>query len=142
MYGKSELSEDKMYSYAKPDNQSIIESWISDKQSGRFSEYDEETNIWNFGIVFFGENYYEMIPGFEFIKSISNYIEDDGDNFAIIFDFFWGGNTVNAYLSFKDGNACFETNVKEKSDIDSKNLKYVETYLDKKVKEFSKAFED
>ena len=142
MSGKSELSQDQMHCYEQPNNQSIVESWVNDKRSGGFSEYDQENEIWNFGIVFFGNNYFEIIPGLVFIKSITDYIEDDVDNFAIVFDFFWNGDEVSTYTDFKDNKGYFKPEVQIKSDINSEHIKYSETYLAKKTQEFSKAYED
>ncbi|AXT58180.1 hypothetical protein D1815_21330 [Aquimarina sp. AD1] len=142
MYGKNELSQDNLSSYEQPDNQSIVDTWKNNKRSGGFSEYDSENGIWNFGVVFFGENYYEMIPGLGFIKSIADYIEHDIGNFAIVFDFFWGSNEVNALIDFNKEKGCFKPTAKVKSDINPESLRYAEIYLNKKTEEFSKAHED
>lgn len=139
MYGKIELTQAEMYGLDEPTNQSIIGSWKREQQSGTFSNYNTENEIWHFGIIFFAENYMEMIPGLAFIKSIAEYIEDDTENFAIVFDYFWGGNCVNAYISFKDYYGYLDHKVENQSDVNSENLKYVKTYLDKKAQEFSEA---
>ena len=142
MSEKIKLSEDNMSCYEQPNNQSIVESWVNDKRSGGFSEYNAENEIWNFGIVFFGNNYFEIIPGLVFIKSIAKYIEYNSNNFAIVFDFFWDGNEVSTYTDFKENKSYFKPEVKIKSDISSEKIKYAEAYLDKKVQEFSKTYED
>jgi len=56
--------------------------------------------------------------------------------------FFWDGNEVSTYIDFKENKSYFKPEVKIKSDISSEKIKYAEAYLDKKVQEFSKTYED
>ena len=137
MYGKSELTQTQIYGYDDPTNADIINGWTNAKQSFTFSDYDAENEIWNFGIIMFSENYLEMIPGLSFIKSVASFKDDNSDDFAIIYNYFWGSNDINAYVEFKDNESFFDIKTKEKSDILPKILEYTENYLSKKWDEFA-----
>lgn len=137
MYGKSDLQEKNIFCYEDATNAEIIEGWKEAKESLTFSDYDVENEIWYFGIIMFSENYFEMIPGLAFIKSVSEFKTENKDDFAIIYSYFWGGNDINAFISYENGNGLFNTTIQQKSDVDADALKNMEAYLSNKWDEFA-----
>lgn len=138
MYGKTELTQDKVYNYEEQTNEDIINGWTNAKQSLTFSDYDLENEVWHFGIIMFTENYSVMIPGLAFIKGVSKYKDDNSDDFAIIYNYFWGDNSVCAYINFKNKESPFDNKAHTKQDVNSENLKYSDSYLNIKWEEFEK----
>ncbi len=142
MYGKAELTQTQVRNYDEHTNEEIINGWKNEKQSLTFSDYDLENEIWHFGIIMFTENYFEMIPGLAFIKSISKFRDNNSDDFAIIYDYFFGDDYVCAYINYQNEEGFFDNKIQQKSDINSTVLEYTEDYLRKKWDEFAKDFED
>jgi hypothetical protein len=136
MYGKMELTQTYIYCYEDPTNEAIVNGWLNAKQSFTFSDYDAINEIWHFGIILFSENYLEMIPMLVFFKSLAPYIKND-DSFVVVYNFFWGGNEVNAYLTYKEKEGWLDKTVQTKLDIDAKQLEYANEYLAKKLEGFS-----
>ena len=142
MYGKTELQEKNMYCYEDANNGEIINGWKEARESLTFSDYDAENEIWHFGIIMFSENYLEMIPGLAFIKSVSEFKNENKEDFAIIYSYFWGDNDINAYICYENGFGLFNTKIQSKADIHSETLKDMEEYLTKKFDEFAKDYDD
>lgn len=140
MYGKKEL--DSVYAYEEPTNNDIINGWIDVDYSLAFSDYDLEAETWHFGIVMFSENYYEIIPGLAFIKSVSEFKENDSNDFAIIYNYLNGDEQVCAYISYKNGEGVIENKIQHKSDVNADILRYTEEYLCKKWDEFEMDYDD
>ncbi len=136
MYGKTDLTRDELFKYDDPTNEDIINGWINEIRSFSFSDYDAENETWHFGIIFFSQNYSDMIPGLAFVKSVSKFKEIDSDDFAIIYNFFWGDD-VCAFINFKDNKSYFDSKIQRTSDISSEIIKYADTYLHKKWEEFA-----
>jgi len=142
MYGKTDLQEKDIYCYDKLTNASIIQAWIETKESLTFSDYDNENGIWYFGIIMFAENYFDMIPGLAFVKSVSEFKDTNEDDFAIIYSYFWGSNDIHAYVCYENGHGLFDTNIQHKTDIDSYALKHMEEYLSKKYDQLTESYDD
>lgn len=141
MYGKTELQEKDLYCYEDLTNESIINDWINIKETLSFSDYDVENEIWHFGIILFSENYGNMIPGLAFIKSVSEFKTECEEDFAIVYNFFWGEDDVCAYINYQNKEGLFDSKIQNKSDINLETMKYTEEYLDKKFKELTKDYE-
>lgn len=136
MYGKHELTQEQIYIYSAPTNGEIINGWKTYEQSLTFSDYDEENEIWNFSIILFSENYSEMLEMLSFIKNIGSFKKENNDDFAIVYDYFWGGNEVNAFISFKEKQGFFDPAIQTKSDLNTDTLAYADSHLAKKWKEY------
>ena len=134
MYGKTELKE--VYTYDDPTNESIINGWKDAKHSLTFSDYDLENEIWHFGIITFSEHYTEMIPGLAFIKSVAEFKTENKEDFAVVYNYFWGDNYVCAYINYENDKGLFDNKIQTKSELNPNSLKYAEEYLSKKWEEF------
>jgi len=141
MYSKSELTQKDLYTYNDETNQEVINGWIDYPEAMAFSDYDETTEEWNWGMMFFSENYTEMIPMFAFIISLEKYINESSENKAIIFPFFWGDNDVQAFISFENEKAILSPKVQTLNDVDSKFLEQTTEFLNNKWEELSKDME-
>lgn len=143
MYSKTELKENNLYCYKESTNELIISGWIEAKKSMTFSEYDVENEIWYFGIIMFSENYFEMIPGLAFIKSIDKFLTKNKKNYAIVYDYFWGDDdTVMAYINYENGIGLFDAKIKKKSDIEKEIMEFTEAYLQIEFEKLSSEFDD
>ena len=138
MYGKTDLTQDEMYCYEDPTNESIINGWKDAKHSFTFSDYDSEKQLWCFGIIMFSENYGEMIPGLAFIKSVDKFKEKNTDDFAIVYNYFWGDHDIAAYIDYKEQQSIFNININNRAAVPTEKLKYTEDDLNKKWNEFQK----
>ncbi|MBZ4037275.1 hypothetical protein K6T82_21120 [Flavobacterium sp. 17A] len=138
MYSKMELTPELLRSYNDKTNKEIIDGWIKYPQAMAFSDYDEATEEWNWGMLFFSENFVEMLPMFAFIISLENYINESLENQAIVFPFFWGDNVVDAYLYFENGKAILSPKVQILEDIESNFEEQSKAYLNQKWEEMAK----
>lgn len=139
MYSKTDLDENRLSCYSEPTNELIIKGWENEESSFTFSDYDSENEIWHFGIIMFSENYYEMIPGLAFIKSVATYKKENIEDFAIIYNYFWGDQDVCAFVTYEDGKSAFNKNILSKSDLNLSQLEYSDNYLTKKWDEFAES---
>lgn len=137
MCSKIELIE--VYAYNDPTIESIINGWKNAKLSLTFSDYDLDNEVWHFGIIMFSENYDEMIPALAFINSVAEFKNENAEDFVIVYNFFWSGNDVNAFIKYKNGKGLFDNKIQTKTDLNPNYLKYADEYLDKKWKEFEEA---
>lgn len=137
MYGKTDLS-DSLYAYRDKTNNDIVDWWVNNEHAIGFSEYDEAIKIWHLGFIIFSENYDEMLPFFAFIKHLAKYVDDSLENFVLVYDYFWDGDSVVAFMEFKDGKALFYTEISEKSEVDPEKLSYADYYLALKWSEYEK----
>lgn len=131
MYNKPELTENLINSYNYSSNQEVIDYWLKANQSYSFSEYEKETETWHFGIIWFTQNYLEMIPMLGTIRGISAFKEDYKNDFAIVYSYFWEPHQINAYLKFNSGSSEFV------EDADPDDLKLANLYLTKKWHQFA-----
>lgn len=135
MHSKTSLGPESLIAYNYADNKGILEGWLQFKEACAFSDYDQTTEEWRIGIIFFSENFSEMLPMFAFITSIENYITESKDNLAIVYPFFWGDSNVSAYLNFEGGKALFNSKIQTTTDVDPEILNSVTEYLTKKLDE-------
>lgn len=135
MYSKTSLNPESLIAYNKTNNKSIINGWLQYKEASAFSDYNQTTEEWRMGIIFFSESFSEMLPMFAFITSMENYITENKDNLAIVYPFFWGDSDVSAYLNFKEGKALFNSKIQTTTDVDPEILNSVTEYLTKKLDE-------
>ncbi|MBE8727267.1 hypothetical protein [Flavobacterium hungaricum] len=132
MYSKSVLTKELLRTYNDHNNQEVINGWIDYPEAMAFSDYDETTEEWHWGMMFFSENYVEMIPMFAFIISLEKYVIESTENYAVVFPFFWGDDGVNAYIYFENGKAILSPKVQVLKDIDSKFVEQTKDFLNKK----------
>jgi len=138
MYSKSVLTQELLRTYNDDINKEVIDGWIDYPEAMAFSDYDETTEEWNWGMMFFSENFVEMIPMFAFIISMEKYVTESTENKAIVFPFFWGDNAVHAYIEFKDGKAVLSPKAQTLKDIDPDFLEKTKDFLNKKWDQLSK----
>lgn len=133
MHDKAELTENLLatYRYQNQSNQEVINHWLNADQSYSFSEYDRENQTWHFGIIWFTQNYLEMIPLLSVIRGIANFKEEHESDFVIIYSYFWDQGQINACLKFNSGNSEFL----EKPDAE--DLQNADYYLTKKWHKFA-----
>ncbi|MBO9582637.1 MAG: hypothetical protein J7574_00610 [Flavobacterium sp.] len=141
MYSKSVLTQENLYTYKDHNNQGVIDGWIEYPQAMAFSDYDETAEEWHWGMMFFSENYVEMIPMFAFIISLEKYVSESAENKAIVFPFFWGDDDVNAYVYFENGKAVLSPKVQTLKDVDSNFVEQTKAFLNKKWNEMAKDME-
>lgn len=142
MYNRVDLQEKDIYCYKDSTNEAIINGWKGAKHSLTFSDYDLESEIWNFGIIMFSENYLEMIPGLAFIKSVDEFKTENSEDFAIIYSHFWGDEDVYAYINYENGIWQLDNRIKNKTDVKEESMEYAEEYLRKKFDEFGDLFKE
>ncbi|MDO5510013.1 MAG: hypothetical protein Q4F57_04905 [Weeksellaceae bacterium] len=142
MHDSAQLEEKNLIAYPESTNEAIIEWWKGDRYSFTFSDYDLENEIWNFGIYMFSENYYEMIPGLAFLKSMAELKTKNEEDFAIVYNFHWIGDDVSAFILYKNIEALIDIKVQSTEDIDPKFIGYANEYLEKKMKQFVEGVED
>lgn len=138
MYSKMELTQNMLRSYGDNSNQEVINGWIDYPEAVAFSDYNETTQEWHWGMLFFSENFVEMLPMFAFIISLEKYVIESKENEAIVFPFFWGDDGVNAYLYFENGKAVLSPKVQILKDIDSNFAEQTKLFLNKKWEEMAK----
>jgi hypothetical protein len=123
MYGKTALEIIPSYSQARI--REVFDNLLKDRFYGAKEHYDEEKQLWTFAALNFSENYHEILPMLALLKQLEGYALD---GFALIFDWMWGGDTVMAYVDFKEERALFET-VTESAEIELKRFEEADQNL-------------
>ena|SRR6218665_3909131 len=141
MYSKMAMTSKLLYSYENDKNEGIINEWINDKEAMAFSDYNETTEEWHWGMMFFSENYLEMLPMFVFIISLEKYVSESAQNMAIVFPFFWGDNGVHVYIHFEEGKAILSPTVQTTYDVNPEIFNYTKEYLNKKWNDLTNEME-
>lgn len=80
-----------------------------------------------------------MISGIAFLKSIATFKTENAGDFTIISDCYWGSEQVNVYIKYENSGAILDITIKEKSDLDPSQLGAMESYLEPKFDELTKA---
>lgn len=138
MYSKSVLTQEHLRTYNDDYNKEVIDGWMDYPEAMAFSDYDETTEEWNWGMMFFSENYVEMIPMFAFIISLEKYVTESPENYAVVFPFFWGDDGVNAYIYFENGKAVLSPKVQVLKDINLEFVEQTNEFLNKKWEQLAK----
>ncbi len=136
MYGKKELTQTDLRCYDFATNEAIVADFVNDPRSYSFSDYDEQSETWYFGIMLFTENYYEMIPGLALIHNVSKFKEFDSTDFAIIYNFIWEDDMINALMVFDEDQAILDAKINTKADLNPEILILSNAYLENKWEEF------
>lgn len=139
MYSKPSLTDIPTYSI--PNNGAIIQEFVKDNRMGAYENYDDESGIWYLGIVFFSENYTEILPMLAWLKNLASYLEEDEKGVAFIYDFYWGDDSVMAYLEFSDKEALLMP-TSHVSEINPAILAQANQQLESIVEEFQKRNEN
>lgn len=103
MYHKITL--ETIPSYSKRRIRDVLDDVLKTNAYGATEHYDDEHQHWTFTALHFSENYQEILPMLALFKQLGTYTES---GFALIFDWMWGGDTVMAYIDFKEGKASLE----------------------------------
>ena len=138
MYSKMELTPELLRTYNDDTNEEVIDGWIDYPEAMAFSDYDEAAEEWHWGMMFFSQNFTEMIPMFAFIISLEKYVIESAENQAIVFPFFWGDDAVHVYIYFEDGKAILSPKAQTLKDVNPKFIEQTKDFLNKKWDELSK----
>lgn len=122
-------------------NQDVIGSFLNDRQRFGGTEYNKEEGCWILYSIFFSENFGEMLPVIGLLKQIAQFKESVADDFAMIYDFYWGSDAVNAYIEF-DGDHAVLKDFKITTEIPPPQLNYANQFLEEKTDELSQQYED
>jgi len=134
MYGNMGLAE-CIRAWSDASNQDIVNGWLAAKETLTFSEFDEATNTWEFGIIMCSENYSEILPLLVFCESVFTYKSFSSHDFAIIYPYFWGYSNVMAYMTFTQ-NGFVLSLADSVSDVAKEHLDYAASKLGEKWKVF------
>lgn len=138
MYSKMELNTELLRAYNFSTNNDVVDYWMEYKQAMTFSDYDQNTEIWHWGMLFFSENFTEMLPMLNFIISLEKFVIENTENMAIVYPYFWGDNTVDAYIHFDKSKGILSPKIETIEDVNPEIMKETIFYLNKKWEEFSK----
>ncbi|WP_406844632.1 hypothetical protein [Flavobacterium soyae] len=138
MYSKMELTPELLRAYNDDINKEVIDGWIDYPEAMAFSDYDEAIEEWHWGMMFFSQNFTEMIPMFAFIISLDKYVIESTENQAIVFPFFWGDNAVHAYIYFEDEKAILSPKAQTLKDVDPNFIEQTKDFLNKKWDQMAK----
>lgn len=136
MYGKTELTNNELRAYNNASNQDLIDGWLKAEGAYAYSEYNEKSETWNFGIIEFGENYLEIIPQLAFALSIIEYKTFSPDDFAIVYPYFWGDSGVMAYIRYEQDRAILLPDIHELNQVPETHVGVASDFLGKKWQEF------
>lgn len=132
MYSPSPLTEIPVYSdfpaFSSATNRDVLASFSKDPQTGTHQQQDGHQEGLSFSILFFSENYEEILPMLAWLKSIARYMDAGDEGVALIYDFFWGGGSVMALLAFSNQQASLDP-ASDISEIDPAVLKAANTTL-------------
>lgn len=106
MYSKAPL--DPATIYIGETNRSIVDEYLSDPRTGAMEEFDPLSGEWTLCILYYSENYTEILPMLAMLDGLSNYLENGQDGVMIIYDFIWGGDEVMAYMHLSSGKASLK----------------------------------
>jgi len=134
MQGKKTLREADMRAYPFANNAAVLQAWQEMKDTKTFSDYDAEKSLWYFGILFFSENYYEMIPGIAFVKSTEAFTEYHREDFCLIYQHFWADDSIAAYLCAENQGLRLQQ-AKLRADVPKMHWEYAEACLKQKYKQ-------
>lgn len=129
------LTPEDLYAYNDISNKAILEGWQKVKSTGTFYDYDAAAQRLNLGIIFFSENFGEMIPMLAFLFDLAAYKTDNPDDFAIVYPFFWEDQHLDVWISFYGKNALLDHELKKIGDVDLRKLRYAEDYLTRKTEQ-------
>lgn len=141
MYSKSALTQEQLYTYKNNTNQEVLDDWMNYREAMAFSDYDEVNEEWHWGMMFFSENYTEMIPMFAFILSLEKHVSESPENGAIVFPFFWGDDDVSAFIYFENGKGILSPKVQTLKDADLQFVELSKEFLNQKWDDLSKDME-
>ncbi|MFD2940971.1 hypothetical protein [Flavobacterium notoginsengisoli] len=141
MYSKMALTAELLRSYDDDTNQEVLNSWMEYKKAMAFSDYNETTEEWHWGMMFFAENYLDILPMASFIISLEKYVIESSENTAIVFPFFWGDKNVLFFIHFEKGKAILSPSTQSTDDINPEMFNYTKEYLNKKWNDLANEME-
>ncbi len=139
MHGKKPLEQ--LPAYVTATNRNVFDELLQDKDFGAKERYDRASQRWIFIVVFFSENYNEILPMLSLLKSLAAYQESTQRGVAFICDFCWGHHEVMAYLEFADQKALLKKYIAP-AEIASFIIEEADRKLEQAVADFNKQFED
>ncbi len=139
MYGKLDLAKE-IRAWDNTSNQEVINSWLAAEDTLTFSEFNETTSTWEFGIIMCSENYSEILPLLVFCESLSSYKLPSLDDFAIIYPFFWGDSNVMAYATYPENGFALSP-ADSVTEVAKNHLSYVASRFEEQWKKFEAKME-
>ena len=134
---------DFLYGYEKNiANQEAIDAWLAREFAIAASIYDPETGVWRFSVNEFSENYGEILPTLAFLEGVLPFREENPADFAVVYDFFYGGDSVMAFMDFVQGQMRLDPNICTKSQLDPAKLAQAEAHLQRQWDIFEQNRED
>lgn len=106
MYSPSPLTDIPHYGGYET-NRAVFESLLKDPQTG--TKQEDKEGVFSFSVVFFSENYFEILPMLSWLKTLAGYLSPEQKGVALIYDYFWGSGDVMAHLEFNGPNASLTT---------------------------------
>ena len=122
-------------------NQAVVNGWLDAEETMAFSEFDEASSTWEFGIIMCSENYTEILPLLVFCESIFPYKTFSPHDFAIIYPYFWGDSNVMAYMTFAQEGFVLSL-AESVEDVAKDHLEYASSRLGEKWKVFEAKMRD
>lgn len=136
MHSKSALTEKCFFENTLPTNEEVINSWKEEVETITFSDYDPVQELWIYAINLFSQNFLEILPTLIFLKSVESYKQANDDDFAMVFDYFWGDEGVMAYMAFPNNKFKLDSKIENTAELPQEQLEFAINYLDKKRAEF------
>lgn len=105
MYSKSKLTE--IPAYADDTNLDALERWLDDDVEAVSADFNE-AGEWHYTIMMFSQNYYDILPMLNLLKSIERRLGPDDTGEAIIYDYIWGASSVMAHIKYEGQQAILQ----------------------------------
>ncbi|GEM_PF-598497 len=137
MYQKQELREIPAYRCAQ--HADVLREFLRDQRMACVEHYDLEQEQWTIVSLFFSENYTEILPMLNMLKSLERYIVPESEGQALIYDYYWGGSAIMAYISYRNGQAHVMDYV-DMQELPVEKQQEVRSMMDAITEEFSKKF--
>ncbi len=99
MYSKTRLTEIPVYEFSE--NCGFVQKLLDDPRYGAFEQYDEAKECWFFCVLFFSENYHDILPAVAWLYGLGPYLNEGSESLAMIYDFYWGSDDLMVLINYK-----------------------------------------
>ncbi|KIU46526.1 MULTISPECIES: hypothetical protein [Pseudomonas] len=83
----------------------LLQGWV-DCMYGSLMQYDEASQVWQFALVEFTNNYGEMIQLLAPLRQMAKYAKPESDSFLLVYSYIWGDGD-NAFLTLGQQRSQF-----------------------------------
>ncbi|QHS63579.1 hypothetical protein [Chitinophaga agri] len=105
MYSRSKLIE--IPAYSDDTNLEALRRWQDDGIETLSTELNEDGE-WTYTIMMFSQNYFDILPMLNLLKSMERHLAPDDTGDAIIYDYIWGGGDVMAHIRYEGQQAALQ----------------------------------